>query len=47
MYVLRDSEGKIIGMFANLQPGIAEEYLKENSKELLAAIEAFKKIVEV
>lgn len=47
MYVMRNSEGAIIGIFANLQPGIAEEYLNESNQELIAAFESFRNIVEV
>lgn len=34
MFVLRNDDGEIIGLFANLQPGIAEEYLDVNSAEI-------------
>lgn len=40
MYVLRNSEGAIIGAFANLQPGIAEEYLSQDDQELIDAIKS-------
>lgn len=33
-YVQRDDSGKIIGQFANLQIGFAEEYLEENHPDL-------------
>lgn len=35
MFVSRNSDGEIYGAFANLQPGIAEEYLSEDSPELI------------
>jgi hypothetical protein len=34
-YVQRDETGKVIGQFANLQPGFAEEFLEDSSIELL------------
>jgi hypothetical protein len=33
-FVRRDTSGKIIGVFANKQPGRAEEFLADNSLEL-------------
>ena len=34
-YVQRDSEGKINGVFANPQPGYAEEELSDDSPEVV------------
>lgn len=34
MFVMRNESGVIVGAFANLQPGVAEEYLQENDGEL-------------
>jgi hypothetical protein len=33
-FVRRDGNGKIVGVFANKQPGRAEEFLADNSLEL-------------
>lgn len=35
-YVQRDSNGKIKGVYANLQPGYAEEFLPDNNAEIVA-----------
>lgn len=35
MYVMRNEEGSIVGCFANKQPGIADEFVKEPSEELI------------
>ncbi len=42
MFVLRNDDGEIIGLFANLQPGVAEEYLDVNSEEIA---EFYEKII--
>lgn len=34
MYVLRNDAGEIVGLFANLQPGVADEYLETDSVEI-------------
>lgn len=34
MYVQRNEQGKIIGVFVALQPGFAEEFLLETSSEI-------------
>lgn len=34
MFVLRNEAGEIIGLFANLQPGTAEEYVEADSAEI-------------
>lgn len=44
MYVQRDASGNIIGRFANLQPGIAEEWIeslpqRDVALETIAALE--------
>ena len=39
-YVQRDDDGNINGIYANLQPGYAEEYLPDNNPEVLAFMEA-------
>lgn len=36
MYVQRDNNGKIIGVFRQLQPGLAEEELPDDHFEVLA-----------
>lgn len=35
-YVSRDESGNINGMFANKQPGFAEEYLPDDDPEVVA-----------
>lgn len=35
MYVERNLQGAIVGAFANIQPGFAEEYVADDSTELL------------
>jgi len=35
MFVQRDKDGHIVGAFAVLQAGFAEEFLPENSQELV------------
>ncbi|MBY5698515.1 hypothetical protein [Rhizobium leguminosarum] len=35
-YVQRDEQGNIIGVYANLQPGYAEEFLPDDDQDLLA-----------
>jgi hypothetical protein len=35
-YVQRDIEGRICGVYANLQPGYAEEFLDDNDPAVLA-----------
>lgn len=34
MFVMRNEDGQIVGVFANLQPELAEEYLEPESVEL-------------
>lgn len=48
-YVQRDESGAIIGRFANPQPGFAEEYLSDDSPELLPSLNDLKadKLIEV
>lgn len=41
-YVSRDDSSNINGIYANLQPGYAEEYLPEDDPEVLAFIESVK-----
>ena len=36
MYVQRNGSGVIIGAYANLQPGFAEEWLELDNPELIA-----------
>jgi hypothetical protein len=36
-FVQRDCDGLIVGSFANLQPGFAEEYVSDDDPELLFA----------
>jgi hypothetical protein len=38
-YVQRDDEGNITGIFANPQPGFAEEYLPDDDPEVVAFLE--------
>lgn len=35
-YVSRDDNGNINGLYANLQPGFAEEYLPDDDPEVVA-----------
>lgn len=42
MYIQRDLLGKIVGTFANLQPGAAEEWLDASAPELVAQVKEFK-----
>ncbi|WP_422402647.1 hypothetical protein [Pseudomonas sp. GZD-209] len=42
MFVLRNEAGKVVGVFANLQPGKAEEYLQPDDAELSAFFESLK-----
>lgn len=37
-YIQRNENGKIVGHFANFQPGLAEEILLEDDSELIAFI---------
>ncbi len=34
IYVERDDSGTIVGIYANAQPGFAEEAVSENSEEI-------------
>jgi hypothetical protein len=36
LYVQRDADGKIIGIYSNFQAGIAEEEMSEDDQEVLA-----------
>jgi hypothetical protein len=36
VYVRRDEAGQVIGVYANRQPGIAEEELAEDNAEVVA-----------
>ena len=40
MFVWRDENGKIIGAFANMQPGWAEEWLERDDPELIEFYES-------
>lgn len=42
MFVLRNEAGKVVGAYANLQPGLAEEFLPEGNEELSAFFESLK-----
>lgn len=46
MYVLRNNEGKICGLFANLQPGAAEEYLEAGDPEIVEFYKSLNKTTE-
>lgn len=35
MYVMRNEEGLVVGCFANKQPTVAEEYLKEDHPDII------------
>jgi hypothetical protein len=41
-YVSRDGSDSINGLYANLQPGFAEEYLPDNDPEVMAFSESTK-----
>lgn len=43
-YVQRDARGGIIGVYANLQPGYAEELLPDDSTELFAFLHPAPKV---
>jgi hypothetical protein len=42
VYVQRDADENICGLYANPQPGYAEELLPENDPEVVAYLESIK-----